>query len=102
MDWLLFVHGRSFQRIRVLAGEHELTSLVMHRRSRGYDARVSLRRQLDDFELGIERVSRMHLLQESTRGTRECHKHVTDVLRKQGGTRSSEGQNLQSMHDRSG
>jgi hypothetical protein len=39
--------------------------------------------------LRIQRVSRVHLLQESTRGTRECHKHVTDVLRKQGGARSS-------------
>ena len=89
MGWLLFVRGRSFQRVRVLAVEHELTSLVMHRRPRGYDARVSLRCQLSDFELRIQRVSRVHLLQESTRGTRECHKHVTDVLRKQGGTRSS-------------
>ena len=62
---LLFVRGRSFQRVRVLAVEHELTSLVMHRRPRGYDARVSLRCQLDDFELGIDRVPRMHLLQES-------------------------------------
>ena len=53
MDWLLFARGRSFQRVRVLAVEHELTSLVMHRRPRGYDARVSLRCQLSDFELGI-------------------------------------------------
>src|SRR6476660_8164927 len=74
----------------------------MHRRPRGYDARVSLRCQLSDFELGIQRVPRMHFFQESTRGTRECHKHVADVLRKQGGTRSSEGENLQSMHHRSG
>ena len=65
MRWAL-VRGRSFQRVRVLAVEHELASLIMHRRPRGYDARVSLRSQLDDFELGIERVSRMHLLQEST------------------------------------
>ena len=93
--------GRSFQRVRVLAVEHELTSLVMHRRPRGYDARVSLRCQLSDFELGIQRVPRMHFFQESTRGTRECHKHVADVLRKEGGTRSSEGENLQSMHHRS-
>ena len=98
MDWLLFVRGRSFQRVRVLAVEHELTSLVMHRRPRGYDARVSLRRQLSDFELGIQRVPRVHFLQESTRGTRECHKHVADVLRKEGGARSSEGENLQSMY----
>src|ERR1700747_3143729 len=56
MTGLLFVRGRSFQRVRVLAVEHELTSLVMHRRPRGYDARVSLRCQLSDFELGIERV----------------------------------------------
>ena len=87
MDWLLFVRGRSFQRVRVLAVEHELTSLVMHRRPRGYDARVSLRCQLNDFELRIQRVSRVHLLQESTRCARECHKHVADVLRKEGGTR---------------
>ena len=40
-----FVRGRSFQRVNVLAVEHELTSLVMHRRPRGYDARVSLRCQ---------------------------------------------------------
>ncbi len=101
MDWLLFVRGRSFQRVRVLAVEHELTSLVMHRRPRGYDAGVSLRCQLNDFELRIQRVSRVHLLQESTRGTRECHKYVADVLRKEGGTRSSESENLQSMHHRS-
>ena len=82
MDWLLFVRGRSFQRVRVLAVEHELTSLVMHRRPRGYDARVSLRCQLDDFELGIERVPRMHFLQEPARGARKRHKHVADVLRK--------------------
>ena len=101
MDWLLFVRGRSFQRVRVLAVEHELTSLVMHRRPRGYDARVSLRCQLSDFELGIQCVPRMHFFQESTRGTRECHKHVADVLRKEGGTRSSESENLQSMDHRS-
>ena len=101
MDWLLFVRGRSFQRVGVLAVEHEVTSLVMHRRPRGYDARVSLRCQLSDLELGIQRVPRVHLLKESTRGTRECHKHVADVLRKEGGTRSSEGENLQSMHHRS-
>ena len=64
MDWLLFVRGRSFQRVRVLAVEHELTSLVMHRRPRGYDARVSLRCQLNDCELGIQRVPRMHFFQE--------------------------------------
>ena len=81
----LFVRGRSFQRVRVLAVEHELTSLVMHRRPRGYDARVSLRCQFNDFELGIQRVPRMHLLQESTRGTRKREKHVADVLRKEGG-----------------
>ena len=101
MDWLLFVRGRSFQRVGVLAVEHELASLVMHRRPRGYDARVSLSCQASDFKLGIQRVSRVHLLQESTRGTRERHKHVADVLRKQGGTRSSESENLQSMHHRS-
>src|SRR6266850_2246561 len=101
MDWLLFVRGRSFQRVRVLAVEHELTSLVMHRRPRGYDARVSLRCQLNDFELGIQRVPRMDLLQEPTRGARKRKKHVADVLRKEGGTRSSEGENLQPMHHRS-
>src|SRR6266436_5459310 len=101
MDWLLFVRGRSFQRVRVLAVEHELTSLVMHRRPRGYDARVSLRCQLNDFELGIQRVPRMHFFQEPTRGARKRKKHVADVLRKEGGTRSSEGENLQSMHHRS-
>ena len=85
----------------MLAVEHELTSLVMHRRPRGNDARVSLRCQLDDFELGIERVPRMHLLQEPARGARKREKHVADVLRKEGGTRSSEGENLQSMHHRS-
>src|SRR5258705_1180735 len=52
MDWLLFVRGRSFQRVRVLAVERELTSLIMHRRPRGYDARVSLRCQLGNFKLG--------------------------------------------------
>ena len=97
----LFVRGRSFQRVRVLAVEHELTSLVMHRRPRGYDARVSLRCQLNDFELGIQCVPRMYLLQESTRGARKRKKHVADVLREEGGTRSSEGENLQSMHHRS-
>ena len=51
--------GRSFQRVRVLAVEHELSSLVMHRRPRGYDPRVSLRCQVGDFELGIQRVPRM-------------------------------------------
>ena len=96
-----FVRGRSFQRVRVLAVEHELTSLVMHRRPRGYDARVSLRYQFGDFELGIQRVPRMHLLQESTRSARKRKKLVADVLRKEGGTRSSEGENLQSMHYRS-
>ena len=82
MDWLLFVRGRSFQRVGVLDVEHELTSLVLHGRPRGYDARVSLRSQLDDFELGIERVPRMHFLQEPARGARKRHKHVADVLRK--------------------
>src|SRR5260370_41010993 len=101
MDWLLFVRGRSFQRVRVLAVEHELTSLVMHRRPRGYDARVSLRCQLSDFELGIQRVSRMHFFQKSTRGGRKRKKHVADVLRKEGGTRSSDSENLQSVHHRS-
>ena len=38
------VRGRKFQRVRVLALKHELTLLVMHRRSRGYDAGVFLRR----------------------------------------------------------
>jgi hypothetical protein len=70
MDWLLFVRGRSFQGVGVLAVEHELTSLVMHRRPRGYDARVSLRCQLSDFELGIQRAPRMHFFQEPTRGAR--------------------------------
>src|SRR5260370_9213077 len=101
MDWLLFGRGRRFQRVRVLAVENELTSLVMHRRPRGYDARVSLRCQLDDFELGIQRVPRMHFFQEPTRGARKRKKHVADVLRKEGGTRSSECENLQSMHHRS-
>src|SRR5260370_42009690 len=73
----------------------------MHRRPRGYDARVSLRCQFSDFELGIQRVPRMRLFQESTRGTRKCNKHVADVLRKEGGTRSSESEDLQSMHHRS-
>ena len=94
MDWLLFVRGRSFQRVRVLAVEHELTSLVMHRRSRGYDAGVALRCQLGDFELRIQRVSRMYFFQEPARGARKGKKHVADVLRKEGGTRSSEGENL--------
>ena len=94
MDWLLFVRGRSFQRVRVLAVEHELTSLVMHRRPRGYDARVSLCCQLSDFELGIQRVPRMHFFQEPARGARKGKKHVADVLRKEGGTRSSQGENL--------
>src|SRR5208282_6776989 len=100
-QWLLLVHGRSFQRVRVLPVEHEIASLVMHSRPRGYDARVSLRRQLDDFELGIQRVPRMYLLQESTRGARKRKKLVTDVLRKEGGAGSSEGKNLQTMHHRS-
>ena len=43
----------------MLAVEDELTSLVMHRRPRGYDARVSLRCQLSDFELGIQHRSSM-------------------------------------------
>ena len=77
--------GRSFQGVRVLAVEHELTSLVMHRRPRGYDARVSLRCQLSDFELGIQRVPCMHFFQEPTRGARKRKKHVADVLRKEGG-----------------
>ena len=97
----LFVRGRSFQRVRVPAVEHELTSLVMHRRPRGYDARVSLRCQLSDFELGIQRVPRMHFFQKPAQGARKRKKHVADVLRKQSGTRSSEGENLQSMHHRS-
>ena len=96
-----FVRGRSFQRVRVLAVEHELTLLVMHRRPRGYDAGVSLRCQLSDFELGIQRVSRMHFFQEPTRGARKRKKHVADVLRKEGRAGSSEGENLQSMHHRS-
>ena len=66
----------------MLAVEHELTSLVMHRRPRGYDARVSLRCQLSDFELGIKRVPRMHFFQEATRSARKRKKHVADVLRK--------------------
>ena len=66
----------------MFAVEHELTSLVMHRCPRRYDARVSLCSQLDDFELGIERVPRMHFLQEPARGARKRHKHVADVLRK--------------------
>ena len=97
-----FVPGRSSQRVSVLAIERELTSLVMHRRPRGYDARVSLRRQPGDFELGIQRVPRMHFLQEPARGACKRKKHVADVLRKEGGTGSSEGENLQSMHHRSG
>jgi hypothetical protein len=89
MDWLLFVRGRSFQRVGVLAVEHEFISLVMHRRPRGYDACVSLLCQLSDFELRIQRVPRMHFFQETTRGARKRKKHVADALRKQGGTRSS-------------
>jgi hypothetical protein len=85
----------------VLTVEHELTSLIMDHRSRGYDAGVFLCRQLSDFELRIQRVSRVHLLQESTGGTRKCNEHVADVFWKEGGTRSSEGENLQSMHHRS-
>src|SRR4029077_197431 len=64
-------------------------------------ARVSLRCQLGDFELGIQRVPRMHFFQESTRSARKRHKHVADILWKEGGARSSEGENLQSMHHRS-
>ena len=103
-QWTVFFSsaGRSFQRVRVLAVEHELTSLVMHRRPRGYDPRVSLRCQLGDFELGIQRVPRMHFFQEPARGARKRKKHVADVLRKEGGTRSGEGENLQSMHHGSG
>ena len=56
----------------------------MHCRPRGYDARVSLRCQLNDFELGIQRVPRMHFFQEPTRGARKRKKHVADVLRKEG------------------
>src|SRR4051812_26296385 len=41
-DSLLVVSGCSVQRIRVLTVEHELTSLVMHRRPGGYDACVSV------------------------------------------------------------
>ena len=78
----------------MLAIEHELTSLVMHHRPRGYDARVSLRCQLGDFELGIQGVPRMHFFQEPARGARKRKKHVADVLRKEGGTRSSEGENF--------
>jgi hypothetical protein len=100
-QWLLLIRGRNFQRVRVLAVEHELTPLVMHRRPRGYDARASLRCQLNDFELGIQRITRMHLIQESTQGARKRQKHIANVLRKEGGTRSSEGENLQSMHHRS-
>src|ERR1700688_5236864 len=74
----------------------------MHRRPRGYEAGVSLRCQLSDFELGIQRVPRMHFFQEPARGARKRKKHVADVLRKEGGTRSSESENLQSMHHRSG
>jgi hypothetical protein len=85
----------------VLAVKHEVTPLVMHRCPRGYDARVSLRCQLDDGELGLERVPRVHLLQEPARCARKRKKHVADVLRKERGTRSSEGKNLQSMHHRS-
>ena len=51
-QWLLLVREGGFQRVRVLAVEHELTSLVMHRRPRGYDARISLRFQLDDSSWG--------------------------------------------------
>ena len=79
MDWLLFVGGRSFQRVRVLAVEHELTSLVMHRRPRGYDARVSLRCQLNDFELGIQRVPRVHFFQEPTRGARKMSRNTSPM-----------------------
>src|ERR1700719_962048 len=74
----------------------------MHRRLRGYDARISLRCQLSDFELGIQRVPCMHFFQEPARGARKTKKHVADVLRKESGTRSRECENLQSMHDRSG
>src|SRR5262245_7210329 len=91
-------NGLRFQRVRVLAVKHELTPLVMHRRPRGYDARASLRCQRNDFELGIERVPRMHLLLEPARGARKRKKHVAEVLRKEGGTRGGEGKNLQSMH----
>ena len=56
----------------------------------------------NDFELGIQRVPRMHFFQEPTRSARKRKKHVAYVLRKEGGTRSSEGENLQSMHHRSG
>ena len=82
----------------MFAVEHELTSLVMHRRPRSYDARLSLRCQLDDFELGIERVPRMHFLQEPARCARKRYKHIADVL---GCARCSESENLQSMHHRS-
>src|SRR6185312_3419262 len=41
-----FVPGRSLQRVRVFAVERELTSLIMHRRPRGYDPSVSLYCQL--------------------------------------------------------
>ena len=44
----------------------------------------------------------MHFFQEPTRGARKRKKHVADVLRKESGTRSSEGEILQSMHHRSG
>jgi len=80
MDWLLFVRGRSFQRVGVLDVEHELTSLVLHGRPRGYDARVSLRCQLNNFELGIQRVPGMHFFQEPTRGARKRKKHVADEV----------------------
>ena len=85
----------------MLAVEHELTSLVMHRHPGGDDARASLRCQLNDFELGIQRVPRMHLLQEPTRSARKRKKHAADLLRKERGARSSKGENLQAMHNRS-
>src|ERR1700722_13389510 len=105
MASLLFVPGPSFQRVDMLAVEHDLTSLVMHCRPRGYDAGVSLRCQLDDFEVGIQRVPGMHLLQESTRGARKRKKLVADVLRKEGGANTGQNQqrraNEQSANEQS-
>src|SRR5215813_5919204 len=73
-DAIQDLRGGSFQRVRVLAVEHELISLVMHRRPRGYDARVSF--------------------QEPAGSACKRKKHVADVLRKERGTRSSKGEKL--------
>ena len=80
--------------------EHQFTVLVMDCGPRRYLAAISLRRERNNLESRIERVSGMYFLQKLAGRLKERDEHVSDVLRKERCPGSSEREYLQAMHYR--